>query len=140
MSASRKTWNVGVIGLRTDDSSNPLSEDEGYEHISVMQPLVGNMSPAHLKKLQQDVKVSETNSGDAISAVIVAIQMITAFTKKLKYQRKIVLVTNGRGNIDADNIDGVWKKLNEDEIQLVVLCVVPVPLLSKLISIKRRGF
>ena len=39
----------------------------------------------------------------------------------LKYSRKIVLMTNGRGLMDADDIDEVSKKLNDDGIELVVV-------------------
>jgi ATP-dependent DNA helicase 2 subunit 2 len=47
--------------------------------------------------------------------------MITAYCKKLKYQRKIVLVTNGRGSMDTDDIEEITKKMVNDEIELVVL-------------------
>jgi ATP-dependent DNA helicase 2 subunit 2 len=52
--------------------------------------------------------------------------MIMTFTKNpkgvpLKYARKIVLMTNGRGPMDSDDIDEVAKKLNEDGIELVVV-------------------
>jgi ATP-dependent DNA helicase 2 subunit 2 len=123
--ASRATWTVGVVGLRTDETENPLKDDEGYEHISIMQPL-GPMKMPQLKALQQRVKVSKTEFGDAISAIIIAIEMIMKFTKNakgepLKYARKIVLMTNARGLMDADDIDEVAKKLNTDGIELVIV-------------------
>src|SRR5277367_6758769 len=123
--ASRTTWTVGVVGLRTDKTENLLEEDEGYDHISIMQPL-GPMKMPQLRQLQESIKVNKTEIGDAISAIIVAIEMIMTFTKNpkgqpLKYSRKIVLMTNGRGPMDADDIDEIAKKLNEDGIQLVVV-------------------
>ena len=123
--ASRATWTVGVVGLRTDETENPLQEDEGYAHISIMQPL-GPMKMPQLRRLQNSIKVNKTETGDAISAIIVAIEMIMTFTKNprgqpLKYSRKIVLMTNGRGQMDPDDIDEVSKKLNEDGIGLVVV-------------------
>lgn len=120
MLADRKTYTVGVVGLRTDETSNPMGDDEGYQHISILQPL-GPMQMPQLKKLQDTVRVSNTESGDAISAIIIAIEMIEKFTKKLKYFRKIVLMTNGRGAIDSDDIDEIAKKLNEENIELVVV-------------------
>lgn len=59
----------------------------------------------------------------AISAIVIAIQMITKFTKKLKYKRKVVLVTDGRGSLDADpdGIAEISKKIKADEMELVVL-------------------
>lgn len=49
--------------------------------------------------------------------------MISTFCKKLSYIRKIVLVTNGRGSMDADDIEGIAGKLKADNIELVILCV-----------------
>jgi len=39
MAASLKGGNLGVIGLRTDETNNPLDVD-GYENLSVSIPLV----------------------------------------------------------------------------------------------------
>lgn len=47
--------------------------------------------------------------------------MISAFTKKLKYKRKIVLVTSGDGAVDLDDTGPIAKRLTELEIELVVL-------------------
>lgn len=51
--------------------------------------------------------------------------MITKYCKKLKYKRKIVLVTDGQGTIDADpdGIQEISKKIKADEIELVVMYV-----------------
>ena len=59
----------------------------------------------------------------AISAIVVAIQMIAEHCKKLKYKRKIVLVTDGRGSMDADDASQITEKIKADEIELVVMCV-----------------
>ena len=123
--ASRATWAVGVVGLRTDRTDNDLKDDEAYSHISITQPLSA-MKMHDLKRLQEAIKVNKTEDGDAISAIIVAIEMIMKFTRNakgepLKYARKIVLMTNGRGAMDADDIDEVAKKLNEDNIDLVIV-------------------
>ena len=47
--------------------------------------------------------------------------MITKHCKKLKYKRKIVLVTNGRGSMDADDLSQITQKIKADEIELVVM-------------------
>ena len=47
--------------------------------------------------------------------------MITETCKKLKYNRKIVLVTNGRGELDADQIAEITSRIKELGITLVVL-------------------
>ncbi len=47
--------------------------------------------------------------------------MIAKYCKKLKYRRKIVLITNGRGQLDADGIAEIMKKIKEDNMELVVV-------------------
>lgn len=66
----------------------------------------------------------KSNSNLAISSLVIAIQMINTYTKKLKYRRKIILVTNGEGRISSEGLDKIVDKLKSDNIELVVLCVV----------------
>ena len=120
VAASRKTLCVGVVGLRTDETSNKLDADDGYENISVLQEL-GPMSMSSLRNLQATIKPSSTSTGDAVSAIVVAVEMMDSFTKKLKWNRKIVLVTDGLGPVDADDIGHISKKMNDSNIQLTVL-------------------
>ena len=61
----------------------------------------------------------------AISAIVIAIQMIIKYCKKLKYKRKIVLVTDARGSIDADDSFEITKKINADGMELVVVSARP---------------
>ncbi len=122
MAANRKTWTIGVVGLGTDETENDQEGDglEGYEHITVLQH-IGPMNMASLRDLQEKIKSSSTSGGDAISAIIAAIAMIQKYCKKLKYERKIVLVTDGRSPIDGDMLEDVSEKINEEKIKLVVL-------------------
>lgn len=120
VAASRKTLCVGVIGLRTDETDNKLQDDDGYENISVLQQL-GPMTMGSLRSLQSKIESSSTWSGDAISAIVLAVDMIDTFTKKLKWNRKIVLVTDGLGPMDGDDLSDISKKMNDSNIQLTVL-------------------
>ncbi|QPH01427.1 hypothetical protein C2857_005627 [Epichloe festucae Fl1] len=122
VAANRKTLCVGVVGLRTDETENKLQDDDGYEHISVIQDL-SNITMSGLRSLQSAIKPSQTLAGDAISAIVVAIDLIDTFTKKLKWARKIVLVTDGQGEMDADDIGDIAKKMNDSNIQLTILGV-----------------
>ena len=92
--------------------------------------------------MQHTIKISNTDEGDgncscitlspriyndmllAISAIVIAIQMIAKYCKNLKYRRKIVLVTNGRGELDADGVAEITTKIKEDNIELVVVYVL----------------
>lgn len=57
----------------------------------------------------------------AISALVIAIQMISRQCRQLKYRRKIVLITDGQGPMDDDDIEEIVKKIKGDAIELVVL-------------------
>ncbi|KZZ95922.1 ATP-dependent DNA helicase II subunit 2 [Moelleriella libera RCEF 2490] len=122
VAANRKTLCVGIVGLRTDGTENKLQEDDGYEHITVIQEL-SNMTMSSLRALQASVKLSETVAGDAISAIVVAVDMIDTFTKKLKWIRKIILITDAHGALDEDDIGDIAKKMNDSNIQLTILGV-----------------
>ncbi|PKS06836.1 hypothetical protein jhhlp_006912 [Lomentospora prolificans] len=115
---------VGVVGLRTEETNNSMKDDEGYEHISVLQNL-GPMDMASLRELQKKIKTSNESMGDALSAVAIATFMITEFTKKLKYNRQIYLITDGLGPIDMDDNDlrDISAELNDNGISLTVLGV-----------------
>lgn len=80
-----------------------------------MKVMVGE--PVHLAKNQTLTLIP------AISAVVIAIQMIEKYCKKLKYRRRVVLVTNGCGTIDGDDISEITKKITEDAIEIVVMLV-----------------
>lgn len=49
--------------------------------------------------------------------------MITKHCKKLKWKRRIVLVTDGRGSLDADahSISEIIKKITQDNMELVIM-------------------
>ncbi|CAG8925094.1 unnamed protein product [Penicillium salamii] len=74
-----------------------------------------------IRKLKEMITPSNTNRGDAISAVLVGMGMIMKFTKQLKYKRKIVLVTNGTGAMSNDSYSDITSKMLELGIELVIL-------------------
>ena len=78
---------------------------------------------SELRHLQQVLRVNRNDQRDPISAVVVAIQMIRSFCKHLKYLKKIILVTNGTGAVDPDDIDDIATKAKQDGIEIVILGV-----------------
>lgn len=132
MISNRTTAGVGVIGFRTGKTENELAESdpEAYSNISVMKPL-GPMEMPHLKDLQHRITSSDTDNGDAVSAIVVGIQLIEKFTtlktgKPGKYARKIVLLSDGHGPLEDDDIDPIAARINELDIELVVVYVLPI--------------
>jgi ATP-dependent DNA helicase 2 subunit 2 len=122
VAASRKTWTLGVVGLNTDETDNAQDREglEGYENISVLQE-IGPMTMTELRDLRALVQPSHSHGGDAVSAIVVALSMIEAFTKKLKYNRKIILVTNAESPIDDESLEDVANRLNDSNIELIVM-------------------
>lgn len=122
--ASRKTWCLGVIGVRTDETNNKHHDENevGYDNISVLKHL-GPIDLPQMKELKDTLKPSNTATGDAMSAIIAAAEMINEVTKKNKYDRKIYLITDGQGPIDGEDVDEISMRLNDLDIELVVLGV-----------------
>jgi len=76
-----------------------------------------------LRRLHDRLKPSSNDKRDAISAIVVAIQLISDHCKRLQYLKKIVLITNGTGSMDPDDIDDIATKVKNDGIELVILGV-----------------
>jgi ATP-dependent DNA helicase 2 subunit 2 len=135
LAANRTTLHVGVLGLRTDESDNPLYNDddspgvdESYQNIVVHKEL-DTITLNDLGSLREKLVPSQTEAGDAVSAIVVAIEMVNKATtlrsgKPAKCGRKIVLVTDGQGHIDnsdPNNLDQIALRCNELDIELIVL-------------------
>ena len=120
VATGRKTALLGVVGLGTDGTKNNMSGEDAYSHISTIQP-IAQVTMEELRHLPESLKTSNTDNRDALSAVIIAVDMIMKHCKRLKYTKKIVLVTNGTGPIDDDDIESVAKEIKDNDIQLVVL-------------------
>lgn len=61
-----------------------------------------------------------------MSALVVAIQMIDHATKgktgnKLKYDRRIIVISSGEGNIDIEDLPQIQKRLKEEQIEITLL-------------------
>ncbi|KAI9371844.1 SPOC like C-terminal domain-containing protein [Aspergillus egyptiacus] len=120
VATGRKTAMLGVIGLKTNDTNNELQDDSHFSHLSVFSE-IKQFLMSDIRQLGGEIKPSNTDKGDAISALILAIQMIITHCKKLKWKRKIVLVTNGMGRMSSENLDDIVSKIKEDNIELVIL-------------------
>lgn len=49
--------------------------------------------------------------------------MISSHCRQLQYVRKIILVTNGEGAMDASDLDNITSKAKSDGIDIVILSV-----------------
>ncbi|KAF2183139.1 SPOC domain-like protein [Zopfia rhizophila CBS 207.26] len=130
VATGRKTALMGVVGFRTDetDVKGVIEEDEaeGFENIRVLVSLKQFLMP-DIRTLQEQIKPSSTDSGDALSALAIAIQMIDAATTgkagPLKYDRRIIMVTDGHGTLDVHDAAEISNKIKQDNIEVTVLGV-----------------
>ncbi|KAF2628222.1 ATP-dependent DNA helicase-like protein II [Macroventuria anomochaeta] len=131
VATGRKTALMSVIGCRTDksDLNGVMEEAEGYENITVFSELKQYLL-SDIRRLQNKLKPSKTNEGDLISALAVAVQLMDSATqnkagKPLKYDRRIIIVTDGRGEMDDGDLDDIAMKIKDTEapIEIVLLGV-----------------
>jgi ATP-dependent DNA helicase 2 subunit 2 len=122
VATGRKTNLAGIIGLRTDGTDNILGEEEHYRNVSVLQPLDQILMP-QLRELRELLQVSQTEAGDAVSAIVIAVQMILEKCKKLQYVRRIILITDARAPMLTDDLPQIRKKIAADKIELTILGV-----------------
>ena len=120
VATGRKTLYSGILALRSD-KTNPcgLDEDE-YPNIDALKHPTTILMP-DIRELNEKLKPSHTNSGDAVSAIVVAIQMIDDFCGTKKYKKSIILVTRADGSLDGDGIEDIAEKLKHENISITVL-------------------
>jgi ATP-dependent DNA helicase 2 subunit 2 len=122
VSTGRKTAMVGVVALGSNATNNNMENEAGYEHISVVTKISQILMP-ELRAMPDALKASNTDNRDALSGVIIGVDMIMQHCRHLKYKKKIVLVTNGTGNMDDDDIENTAAEIKKNDIELVVLGV-----------------
>lgn len=122
---------MSVIGYRTDDTDlrGIVKDTQGYEHITVFSN-VKQYLLVDIRNLQEKLKPSQTDDGDLLSALALAVQMIDSTTRgakgnPLKYDRKIIVVTDGRGEWDTDDLEQITMKIKDEAapIEVTVLGV-----------------
>lgn len=122
--SKRKTWCVGVVGLRTNETDEDLApyvEGDGYDNLAIFKE-VGPVSLPDLKTLKTKLLPSDENiSGDAMSAIILANEMIVQFTKRNNWDRRIYLITDGMGAIDESDVDDISQRLNDIGVTLTIV-------------------
>ncbi|KAH6633693.1 ATP-dependent DNA helicase-like protein II [Boeremia exigua] len=131
VATGRKTALMSVVGCRTDetDLNGVMEEAEGYENITVFSELKQYLL-GDIRRLQEKLKPSKTNDGDLVSALAVAVHLMDSATqnkagKPLKYDRRIIIVTDGNGEMDGDDLADIAAKIKDVEapIEIVLLGV-----------------
>lgn len=125
----RKTDQCGVILVGSEDTDNMINKQNGgYEQVSEYIP-IAQPNPATLAKLDE---LEPTNTeGDALDALIVAIQTQNNYLAKKKWTRKIVLLTDAEtalemetpaqpGGLGSDWLDTA-AKMNEFNVEFTLV-------------------
>ena len=87
----------------------------------------------HIKSIQKLVVPSKSNEGDgitlflticlliAMSALVVSLDLIMKYCKKLKFIKNIVLITDALGHIDWSGSEEIAQQINAENINLSIL-------------------
>jgi ATP-dependent DNA helicase 2 subunit 2 len=60
----------------------------------------------------------------AMSALVVGLDLLMKYCKKLKYIKNILVITDGRGVTDWSQLDEIAQQINEENIKFSVLYVL----------------
>ncbi|KAG0233556.1 ATP-dependent DNA helicase II subunit 2 [Actinomortierella wolfii] len=120
---NRKTVYVSVVLVGSDVTNNELASinEEGgeYQNIDVLQPF--SVATVDLMRgIHNDVKLGST-MGDCLDGLIVAMDMMVKFCRKLKYEKKIIILTDASAPISPEGIEVVKDNLRLENIQLNVI-------------------
>lgn len=70
------------MALRSDATNNTLGAEVEYQHINILHP-ISQVLMSDVRKLRNEIVLSQTKTGDAISALVIAIQLIKETCKKV---------------------------------------------------------
>ncbi|KAF9986533.1 ATP-dependent DNA helicase II subunit 2 [Mortierella antarctica] len=105
------------------DTNNDLATLDAngadYQFVDVLQPL-GIATLDLMKGVQDDIELGET-MGDCMDGLIVSLDMMTKFCKKLKYQKKIYIITDASAALNTEGLEHITPTLKEDGIELNVI-------------------
>ncbi|BFZ63743.1 ATP-dependent DNA helicase yku80 [Saitoella coloradoensis] len=120
MLTGRKGEVAGVVGFRTDGTDNVLGKDDAYKHITVLSPIV-QMSTPNIQQLKASLVPSNTDEGDAISALVIGIDMIGNYCGTRRGKKELILITDGKGVNDFDSVSSIAGQIDSSGIELSVL-------------------
>ena len=118
--SERKTDMVGVIAFRSDNTDNPLGQDNAYANMVVLCPIQQILMP-QIRELKKKLVASSCDEGDIVSAVVLAIHLIQLHCKQLKYIKNIILLTDGRASLDPEQNDEICEQINTSNVNFSVL-------------------
>ncbi|CAG8571194.1 4356_t:CDS:10 [Cetraspora pellucida] len=115
-----KTDLTSLLLFGTDETNNYMNDQTGgYEHVTTLYPIEQpNMSI--LRTVNNELPRGNVK-GDAFDALIVALGMIDLHCRKLKYTKRIYLLTDGESPINSSDLDAVLHQINDSNVELNIL-------------------
>ena len=83
-----------------------------------------NYSPDLLEQTEK-IKIENENFGDIFESIEIAIEKFINKYKKLKWNKKIFLITDGESNsnFDEEKIEFLAEKIDKNEIKINIICI-----------------
>ncbi|CAH2351821.1 hypothetical protein CLIB1423_04S06722 [[Candida] railenensis] len=104
----RKTDFISVIAVHSPETENPYSSDDSFQNIEIVSKRIAPISYVDLKNIHSKLQpnpvpnseYSENQLGDVFEGLVLAVSLLKD-TSKLKFNRNIVLITNGESSITS---------------------------------------
>ncbi|TPX69665.1 hypothetical protein SpCBS45565_g02344 [Spizellomyces sp. 'palustris'] len=114
----RKTDQVALLLVGTEESDNILAEGEQYQHIKAYsfeedEAALFRQPDLELLKYVERGTEEGTANGDVIDAIILGLHMLEQHCRKLKYEKKIYVFTDAENPVDTEGSDAVAEKVKE---------------------------
>ncbi|RGB33638.1 SPOC like C-terminal domain-containing protein [Rhizophagus diaphanus] len=121
--AGLKSDVTGLLVFGTDETDNQLNDQTPgeYENITTLYPIEQPQLPI-LRTVNNNMPHGNVQA-DAFDAIIVALNMMEEYCKKLKFTKKIYLFTDGESPINQYDFDRVSSQILDQNIELNVLGV-----------------
>ncbi|CAN6665055.1 hypothetical protein TRVA0_036S01134 [Trichomonascus vanleenenianus] len=113
---ARKTVYVGVLGARAGPSMYKGRKVYWREYMGI-----GQVFSKHVRAVRAEMTPSQSEDGDVFEAVIHAAELVKEFCGTKKFLKRIILVTNGSGELSVSESDLAIKNLQDAGIRLTIL-------------------
>ena len=119
--SGRKSNQVAVVLVGAEETANDLfQEDSGeYANIQVIQGF-DQASVSLLRQVQQ-LECSSGIKADVLDGLVVAVDTVMKFCKKLKFDKKVYVFTNGLGQINQNGIEDIAQTIAGQQVEVSVV-------------------
>ncbi|XP_052762081.1 X-ray repair cross-complementing protein 5-like [Mya arenaria] len=112
---------VALVLVGSEETDNPLADDESYQHISIANPL-GVVDFDFLQLVQNDVKPT-TTSGDFVDGIVVAMDhLMNALQGKKGFGfKRLIVMSDLGGEFGDDQVDTIIASIKNSGTELNII-------------------